>query len=43
MQHRLTEAVGAPVTVKANRAEGLGALGRDEGIACWAVAVVEAR
>ena len=34
-------AVGAPVTVKGNRAEGLGALGRGEGIACFAVAVVE--
>jgi 2-C-methyl-D-erythritol 2,4-cyclodiphosphate synthase len=41
MQERLTEAVGAPVTVKAKRAEGLGALGRREGIACYAVALVE--
>lgn len=41
MQDRLAGAVGAPVTVKGNRAEGLGALGRAEGIACWAVAVVE--
>jgi 2-C-methyl-D-erythritol 2,4-cyclodiphosphate synthase len=41
MERRLSEAVGAPVTVKGNRAEGLGALGRVEGIACWAVAVVE--
>lgn len=40
MQQRLTSAVGAPVTVKGRRAEGLGALGRREGIACWAVAVV---
>ena len=40
MQARLSEAVGAPVTLKGNRAEGLGALGRAEGIACWAVAVV---
>jgi 2-C-methyl-D-erythritol 2,4-cyclodiphosphate synthase len=37
---RLTEAVGAPVSVKASRAEGLGALGRAEGIACFAVALV---
>ena len=37
----LTEAVGAPVSVKAKRAEGLGALGRAEGIACWAVALLE--
>lgn len=41
MQHRLSDAVGAPVTVKGRRAEGLGALGRNEGIACWAVAVVQ--
>lgn len=41
MQHRLSDAIGAPVTVKGRRAEGLGALGRNEGIACWAVAVVQ--
>lgn len=40
MQARLSEAVGAPVTVKGKRPEGLGALGRGEGIACFAVAVV---
>ena len=40
MERRLSEAAGVPVTVKGNRAEGLGALGRTEGIACWAVAVV---
>ncbi|HEX2784233.1 MAG TPA: 2-C-methyl-D-erythritol 2,4-cyclodiphosphate synthase [Ilumatobacteraceae bacterium] len=40
MQTRLTVACGAPVTVKGRRAEGLGALGRGEGIACWAVAVI---
>ena len=40
MQARLTEAAGAPVTVKGRRAEGLGALGRQEGIAVWAVAVI---
>jgi 2-C-methyl-D-erythritol 2,4-cyclodiphosphate synthase len=40
MQARLSEACGAPVTVKGRRAEGLGALGRGEGIACWAVAVI---
>lgn len=40
MQSILTSAVGAPVSVKGRRAEGLGALGRREGIACWAVAVL---
>ena len=40
MQAKLSEACGAPVTVKGRRAEGLGALGRREGIACWAVAVI---
>lgn len=40
MQRRLSEAVGAPVTVKGRRAEGLGALGRQEGIACWANAII---
>ena len=43
MQDRLGAAVGADVTVKAKRAEGLGALGRGEGIACWAVALIEHR
>ena len=41
MSERLSEIVRAPVTVKGKRAEGLGALGRNEGIACWAVALVE--
>lgn len=41
MQRRLSESAGAPVTVKGRRAEGLGALGRREGIACWSVAVIE--
>jgi 2-C-methyl-D-erythritol 2,4-cyclodiphosphate synthase len=40
MQANLTRACGAPVSVKGRRAEGLGALGRREGIACWAVAVI---
>ena len=40
MQERLSDAAGAPVTVKGRRAEGLGALGRQEGIACWANAVI---
>ena len=41
MQKRLGDVVGADVTVKAKRPEGLGALGRAEGVACWAVALVE--
>jgi len=41
MEVRLSTVVGGPVSVKAKRAEGLGALGRGEGIACWAVALLE--
>lgn len=41
MQRLLSDAAGATVTVKGRRAEGLGAIGREEGIACWAVAVIE--
>jgi 2-C-methyl-D-erythritol 2,4-cyclodiphosphate synthase len=41
MEKRLREVVGAPVSVKAKRAEGLGALGRGEGVACFAVALLE--
>jgi 2-C-methyl-D-erythritol 2,4-cyclodiphosphate synthase len=37
----LTAALGATVTMKGKRAEGLGALGRAEGIACWAVALID--
>lgn len=40
MQQNLTNAVGAAVTVSGRRAEGLGAVGRHEGIAAWAVAVI---
>ena len=42
MAERLAALVGGPVSVKAKRAEGLGALGRGEGIACYAVALLEA-
>jgi 2-C-methyl-D-erythritol 2,4-cyclodiphosphate synthase len=41
MQARLSDVVGAPVTVKGRRAESLGALGRSEGVACWATALLE--
>ena len=41
MVERLGAVVGAPVSVKATRAEGLGALGRVEGIACMAVVLME--
>ena len=43
MERRLAEVVGAPVSVKAKRAEALGALGRREGIACFAVALLMPR
>lgn len=42
MSDRLAGALGAPVNVKATRAEGLGALGRAEGIACTAVVLLAA-
>ena len=41
MQEGLSAAVGAAVSVKATRPEALGALGRGEGIACLAVALVQ--
>lgn len=40
MQAALAAVVGGPVTVKGKRAEGLGALGRQEGVACFAVALL---
>lgn len=40
MEERLGSAVGGPVTVKPKRAEGLGALGPGEGVACWSVALL---
>jgi 2-C-methyl-D-erythritol 2,4-cyclodiphosphate synthase len=39
---RLTEVLSAPVNVKASTNEGMGAIGRGEGIACIAVALVDA-
>ena len=41
MMERLSAAAGGPVHVKATRPEGLGSLGRAEGIACLAVALLE--
>lgn len=40
MEQVLAPVLGAPVSVKATRAEGLGAIGRAEGIACLAVVMV---
>jgi 2-C-methyl-D-erythritol 2,4-cyclodiphosphate synthase len=40
METALTGVVGAPVTVKGRRAEGIGGLGRGEGIACFATALL---
>lgn len=40
MQQILSEAIRAPVSVKARNSEGIGAIGRGEGVAAWAVALV---
>ena len=40
MAAALARVVGAPVSVKAKRAEQMGAIGRREGIACFAVALL---
>lgn len=40
MQEILSAAVGAPVGIKGRRSEGVGAMGRGEGVAAWAVALV---
>ena len=41
MERQLSEALSAPVSVKATSNDAMGAIGRGEGIACVAVAVVE--
>jgi 2-C-methyl-D-erythritol 2,4-cyclodiphosphate synthase len=41
MERRLSEALSAPVSVKATTNEGMGAIGRGEGIACFAVALID--
>ncbi|MGB0114186.1 MAG: 2-C-methyl-D-erythritol 2,4-cyclodiphosphate synthase [Ilumatobacteraceae bacterium] len=40
MQANLTAAVLAPVSVKGNRAERLGSIGRGEGVVCFATALI---
>ena len=40
MERNLSAAAGAPVTVSGRRAEGLGAIGRGDGVAAFAVAVL---
>jgi 2-C-methyl-D-erythritol 2,4-cyclodiphosphate synthase len=43
MEHRLSTTVGAPVTIKGRRAEGIGGLGRAEGIAFLASVLIQER
>ena len=41
MERNLSAALGAPASVKATTNEGMGWIGRGEGIACLAVALIE--
>jgi 2-C-methyl-D-erythritol 2,4-cyclodiphosphate synthase len=41
MERNLSTALSAPVSVKATSNEGIGAIGRGEGIACLAVALID--
>ena len=41
IERNLADAVGAPVSVKATTNEGMGFIGRGEGIACVAVALID--
>ena len=42
MARNLSEALAAPVSIKVTTNEGMGALGRGEGIACTAVVLIDA-
>lgn len=43
MERRLSDTVGAPVTVKGRRTEGVGSLGNGDAVVCLAVALITAK